>query len=141
MGNQTFESQRSQRLGRYQAVSCLAFPANSPCFLVFRTDRAFIFFSLLRSGEPGMLSYVEVDTAHFLGNFPESCELHATNFDGQLPPDSAEWTSILGRSKLSAGKQHFFRLEQEKKSFSHVKLTMHPVSFKTFHQNLEWDQF
>lgn len=29
------------------------------------------------SGEPGYLEQTELDTAHFMGNFPESCELHA----------------------------------------------------------------
>lgn len=33
--------------------------------------------STICSGEPGYLEQTELDTAHFMGNFPESCELHA----------------------------------------------------------------
>lgn len=39
-----------------------------------------IFFSMI-SGEPGLLEKVEIDTAHFKGNFPESVELHAVQSD------------------------------------------------------------
>ena len=30
-------------------------------------------------GHCGVLEHVEIDTNHFKGNFPESCELHAIN--------------------------------------------------------------
>lgn len=88
-----------------------------------------VWLTLPASGEPGYLSYAEIDTIHFLGNFPESVELHATSFDGQLPPEdsSVEWTSILPRTKTGPGKQHFFGLSQvEGRAYTHVKVTMHP---------------
>ena len=31
----------------------------------------------LQRGEPGILESVDIDTSHFMGNFPESAELHA----------------------------------------------------------------
>lgn len=34
---------------------------------------------VINSGEPGYLEKVEIDTAHFKGNFPESVEIHAIN--------------------------------------------------------------
>lgn len=34
------------------------------------------------SGAPGYLDWTEIDTAHFLGNFPESVDLYATQYDG-----------------------------------------------------------
>ena len=37
---------------------------------------------VVTSGAPGHLDWTEVDTAHFLGNFPESCDLYATCFKG-----------------------------------------------------------
>lgn len=84
---------------------------------------------IIKLGELGFLNYAEIDTAHFLGNFPESVELHATTFAGQLPPDddSTEWTTILPRSRTGPGRQHFFPLTSvEGKAFSHVRVTMHP---------------
>ena len=83
---------------------------------------------VIRLGEPGLLNYAEIDTNHFLGNFPESVELHATMYDGQVPPEeTTEWTPILSRSKTGPGKQHFFALsEVQGKAYSHVRVTMHP---------------
>lgn len=87
---------------------------------------------IIRLAEPGLLNYAEIDTAHFLGNFPESVELHGLNFDGQVPPteyddSKAEWVSILPRAKTGPGKQHYFPLiNVEGKTFSHVRVTMHP---------------
>lgn len=83
---------------------------------------------IIKLSEPGYLGYAEIDTAHFLGNFPESVELHAINFDGLQPPVAdAEWTQILPRSKTGPGRQHFFPLTNvQGKAYSHVRVTMHP---------------
>lgn len=81
-----------------------------------------------RSGEPGFLHHIELDTAHFLGNFPESAEVHATLSSSQSPGENAQWTSVLSRSKLGPGKQHFFKLSESTQVFSHVRITIHPVS-------------
>ena len=82
--------------------------------------------SIIKLGEAGYLNYAEIDTAHFLGNFPESAELLATTFDGQLPPESASWTSILPRTKLGPGRRHFFELSNVEQSYTHVMVKMHP---------------
>jgi allantoicase len=83
-------------------------------------------------GAPGELSEIEIDTLHFLGNFPESCEVHALNgsehhdWETSVPSES-EWTLVLPRTKLSAHKQHYFELENvEGKVYTHVKVTIHP---------------
>lgn len=91
---------------------------------------------VIKLGEPGLLNYCEIDTAHFLGNFPESVELHGIESGDELPEgaeeaevDGGKWTSLLQRSKTGPGKQHFFALDNvEGKRFSHVRVTMHPVS-------------
>ena len=75
---------------------------------------------------------MEIDTAHFKGNFPESCELHAVNRPDDLVPTDVpadEWTLILPRTKLGPHRQHFFQLERhavEGKSYTHVKITIYP---------------
>lgn len=95
---------------------------------------------VIKLSEPGYLSYAEIDTAHFLGNFPESVELHGIEFDGDVPPGttsadgtsaSAGWFQLLERKKTGPGKQHYFGFgDAEKKRISHVRVTMHPVSAK-----------
>lgn len=80
------------------------------------------------SGETGYLSTLEIDTAHFLGNFPESVAVHATLSEDVQPSSSAEWTTLLPRARMGPGKQHFFSVASEATAqvFSHVRVTMFP---------------
>lgn len=84
------------------------------------------------SGAPAYLEQVEIDTAHFKGNFPESCELEATNVESDLDTqvqggENLSWTVILPRTKLGPHRQHYFQLENvENTVFTHVKMTIHP---------------
>lgn len=84
--------------------------------------------NFLNSGEPGFLSYAEVDTAHFLGNFPESTELLGTvHTDASIPSADAKWVTLLPRTKLGPGRRHFFPLaEGASAPFTHVMVKMHP---------------
>ncbi|KAG9316251.1 galactose-binding domain-like protein [Chiua virens] len=84
---------------------------------------------IIQLGAPGRLQVAEIDTAHFKGNFPESCELHgylATERD--VPKgDSEPWVPILTRVKLGPHRRHFFQLEANPAEvFSHVKVTIYP---------------
>lgn len=80
------------------------------------------------SGEPGFLSYAEVDTAHFLGNFPESTEILGTVHDSAtIPSADAQWVTLLPRTKLGPGRRHFFPLvDGNSAPFTHVMVKMHP---------------
>ncbi|KDN53484.1 Allantoicase [Tilletiaria anomala UBC 951] len=98
-------------------------------------------FVVIKLGEAGLLNYAEIDTAHFLGNFPESVELHACHVGDSMEewPVTAgqgeegekesgiQWTLIAPRAKMGPGKQHFLPLQAvEGKPYTHVKVTMHP---------------
>ncbi len=67
-----------------------------------------------------------------MGNFPESCELHALHWTDTLAPMDVpedEWTLILPRTKLGSHRRHFFQLEShgvQGKSYTHVKITIYP---------------
>lgn len=83
----------------------------------------------VRRGFPGYLEFTEIDTAHFMGNYPESLELHAA-YNNNLPasdiPDD-DWTEILGRTKVGPHRRHFYQLENmANKAYTHVKITIHP---------------
>jgi len=87
-------------------------------------------------GSGGYLSHVEIDTAHFKGNFPESCQLHAINSQDLIPShqqgaseveEGSQWTAILPRTKLGPHKRHFFQLQTvDRVKYTHVMLTIHP---------------
>ncbi|KAG9043567.1 Allantoicase [Tulasnella sp. UAMH 9824] len=84
-------------------------------------------FVVIRLGAPGVLEEVEIDTAHFKGNFPESCELHATRTGSTIPHDDVTWTTILSRTKLGPHRRHFFQLENVLgQVYTHVRLTIYP---------------
>ncbi|KAJ7497479.1 allantoicase [Mycena latifolia] len=88
--------------------------------------------AIMKLGAPGALEQVEIDTAHFKGNFPESCEMHALSIPGDVDWTSTkgenyEWTLILPRTKLGPHRQHYFQLENvQGKLYTHVKVTIHP---------------
>ncbi|KAF5380344.1 hypothetical protein D9615_004567 [Tricholomella constricta] len=87
---------------------------------------------IIKLGVAGFLEHVDIDTAHFKGNFPESCEIYGlysdTNINWKTHQDRAEdWTLILSRTKLGPHRQHYLQLENvEGKAFTHVKLTIYP---------------
>lgn len=88
--------------------------------------------AIIKLGASGYLEHVEIDTAHFKGNFPESCEIHATyaNDDSQvnvLGSEDASWTLILPRTRLGPHRQHYFQLDDvEGKKYTHIKVTIYP---------------
>ncbi|MCB1560495.1 MAG: allantoicase [Xanthomonadales bacterium] len=79
----------------------------------------------------GSIEDIEVDTAHFRGNFPESCSIQAALVAGGTPDSlvtqSMFWAELLPVSKLEAHQQHFFRDTIRRIGpVSHVRFNMHP---------------
>ncbi|KAI9442507.1 galactose-binding domain-like protein [Lactarius indigo] len=74
--------------------------------------------------------------AHFKGNFPQTCELHAINSNSDIPPHPASHpppltcypsSELLPRVHLGPHREHFFQLEGNgKDTFTHVRLTIFP---------------
>lgn len=71
--------------------------------------------AIIKLARPGQIRRIEVDTAHFKGNFPESCSLEACNVSAadtnDLTDVSVPWASVLPRTKLQAHTRHFFDQE------------------------------
>jgi allantoicase len=86
---------------------------------------------IIKLGAPGQIRRVEVDTAWFKGNFPESFSLEATNTVG-LPEDdltdlSVAWKSVLPRTRLQAHTRHFFENEiLDAGNVSHLRFNIFP---------------
>ncbi|MBU8899455.1 allantoicase [Corallococcus sp. M34] len=80
---------------------------------------------------PGTVERVEVDTAHYKGNFPDMCSLEGCYLREPVV-DFANardivWTELLARTKLQADHRHFFASElQAKGPFTHVRLNIFP---------------
>jgi allantoicase len=74
---------------------------------------------------------VEVDTAHFRGNFPDRVSLQAKLIGSiatdALEADSASWPVLLPEQPMRPDHQHRFRSELAPLGpVSHVRLNLHP---------------
>jgi allantoicase len=80
-------------------------------------------------GKPGVVERVEVDTAHFKGNYPDRVSVEAALFEShdEARADSERWQTLLPESKLSMDKQHYFEAElADLGPVSHVRLSIYP---------------
>lgn len=85
-------------------------------------------------GTRGTVARAVVDTAHFKGNFPESCSIQAadlSDFQDELTDavitSSMFWPTLLPRQKLSADAEHAFGEEVESAGpVTHVRLNIYP---------------
>ena len=84
---------------------------------------------ILRLGKPGVIKELDIDTNHFVGNFPSHASVDAC----QVPPftalgeimDEVEWTEILSRVELQGDSQNRFAIHYEE-SFTHLRLNIYP---------------
>lgn len=87
---------------------------------------------VIQLGARGVIKRVEVDTAHFKGNFPESCSLEVCAAEKQrLAPgesyDEEDWRELLPRTKLQAHTRHFYEEElRDAGEATHVRFRIYP---------------
>jgi len=105
--------------------------------------------AIIKLGSPTFISHVVVDTAHFKGNFPQHCDIHAISSPLDIPPhapfylpppssnpaseseapvsEKDEWSLILSHVNLGPHREHFFHVENaNEKKFTHVRVTIYP---------------
>jgi allantoicase len=85
---------------------------------------------ILKLGIPGVICRIEVDTAHFKGNFPDSCSLEACAA-GNSPVNftnasSLSWEEVLPAAKLKANHLHIFKNVQHRGLATHVRFKIYP---------------
>lgn len=87
---------------------------------------------VIRLGARGRVRRVEVDTAHFKGNFPESCSLEVCD-----APEASEfneaslaglgWRELLPRARLQAHTRHFYEDElKDAGDATHARFQIYP---------------
>ncbi len=84
---------------------------------------------ILALGQAGTIERVEVDTAHFKGNYPDRVSLEVANFanNEDARNDSDQWRTLLPESKLSMDQQHFFESElQADGPITHARVAIFP---------------
>ncbi len=86
---------------------------------------------ILALGRPAVVDAIEIDTAHFKGNYPDRAAIQAARTGetdiGRLVADSDAWPLLLPESKLQADRQHVFKREVAALGpVSHVRLNIFP---------------
>jgi allantoicase len=85
---------------------------------------------ILKLGVPGTIHRVEVDTAHFKGNFPDCCALQAASVKKSavdaLNATSLAWEEVLPNTKLKANHRHVFTKLQHVGVATHVRFQIFP---------------
>ena len=87
---------------------------------------------LVALGAPGIVECVEVDTAHFKGNYPDRCSLQAARVtwgtDTSLVTQAMFWPELMGERKLGPDAIHRFEGQDLAPlgPITHVKLNIHP---------------
>jgi allantoicase len=84
---------------------------------------------VLALGHPGVIASVEIDTAHFKGNYPDRVALDGMlAAAGEVPAhDDPRWQSLLPETKLEMDRQHVFTDElRSLGAISHVRMSIFP---------------
>ncbi len=83
---------------------------------------------IMALAQPGEIERVEVDTAHFKGNYPDRVSLQAANFDTDTAAtvDSSLWQTLLAETKLKMDQQHYFESLESLGTVSHIRMSIFP---------------
>ncbi|EGF80222.1 hypothetical protein BATDEDRAFT_35127 [Batrachochytrium dendrobatidis JAM81] len=98
--------------------------------------------AIISLGTRGVIQTVVVDTNHYKGNYPESCEIQGVDLsqcDGDAvtilsdASQKLDWFQVLPRSPLSAHKEHFFdtpeyleKQQDKSRTCTHIRVVMYP---------------
>ena len=85
---------------------------------------------IIALAHPGYVKQVEIDTAHFKGNYPDRIDIQAALLRAvdvnSLVSESERWPTLLPESKLSADQLHHFEVSQQTEPVSHIRINIHP---------------
>ncbi len=80
---------------------------------------------------PGRVKKIEIDTAHYKGNYPDQCNILGANLElvdlNSIEKDSDSWQELLPRVKLAADEVHQFENEIiHNDPVSHIRVNIFP---------------
>ncbi len=78
---------------------------------------------VIKLGMRGVIRGLDVDTNHFIGNYPESCSMEAC--DVVILKKTTQWSEILPRAALKGGSQNLLPVPSIR-PWTHVKLNIFP---------------
>ena len=87
---------------------------------------------IIKLAKKAIVKNIEIDTAHFKGNFPDQASIQAISTPSELNvkniiKDSEKWDFILNKTKLKADNVHKFNLDlNSQKEATHIRLNIYP---------------
>jgi allantoicase len=84
---------------------------------------------VVKLGASGSICRVEIDTAHYKGNYPDRASVEVGRFDSDddLKDADAAWRTLLPEVKLSMDQQHYFEDELHAVgTVTHARLSIYP---------------
>lgn len=87
--------------------------------------------AILALGCPGVVEKIEIDTAHFKGNYPDRVSIQAAYVHGgvtdSIITESLFWKNLLPEQALEMDKQHYFiDLNPGVTAITHIRLNIFP---------------
>nr|XP_057928126.1 allantoicase isoform X3 [Doryrhamphus excisus] len=89
--------------------------------------------AVFRLGHVGVIRAVEVDTAHFKGNFPDSCKVEVCTLTPEEEAqclatnwNSGKWRILLPTQKLRPDDNHMFNMDATHSPATHARLIIAP---------------
>lgn len=84
---------------------------------------------IIQLGLPGVIDAIEIDTAHFKGNFPGAVSVQAASMpalgDKAIITQAMFWPEVMAQQPLTADSIHTFELATQS-PVTHVKINNHP---------------
>ena len=87
---------------------------------------------IIKLAAKGLIKKIEIDTAHFKGNYPDQASIQVSNFSentdlGEIINDSQNWKYMLKKSKLQADNIHNYEVDEKStEGVTHVRLNIYP---------------
>jgi len=87
--------------------------------------------AIIALAQPGVIRRIEVDTAHFKGNYPDRCSFQAARVtggtDSSLVTQAMFWPVLLDEQKLQMDNQHYYEKELASPGpVTHVRFNIYP---------------
>ena len=87
---------------------------------------------IIKLAHKGNIEKIEIDTAHFKGNYPDRASIQAISIDKNITTkdliqSSENWDVILDETKLTADNIHKYEINSNSKAeATHIKLNIYP---------------
>lgn len=106
-------------------------------------------YCIIKLGAMGRLRGLDIDTNHFLGNYPPFCSVEACclplDTDVETLKKHKDWDQIVAKTPLQGGAQHFIDMYSDY-LYTHVKFHIYPdggiARFKVYGPvDVDWSQY